>query len=350
LVGAAAGVAALLAGLDSVGSLGSLAAAAMAAAVAAGIADLLLASLIHVLRRIGSMADLVRNAAPPLLLSIPLYTPLVTGLAFIYQRSSPFVLLLFFIPALAAQRLFVLFQNERRLNREVTSHVDQLESAHSSFVDALVVTLDARDRYTAGHSHAVAVYARDIAHALGLPAEEQALAYRCGLVHDIGKIGVAPGLLEKPGALTLNERREVERHPVVGEEILARIDGNQQLAAIVRHHHERLDGQGYPDGLRGEQIPLLSRVLAVADTYNAMTSERPYREAMPSRVARLRLQQAAGSQLDVEALVAFERLLATRGEDYRTAQGREFVRENTPKPVEFNPADELPYQLLAAAG
>jgi HD-GYP domain-containing protein (c-di-GMP phosphodiesterase class II) len=81
-----------------------------------------------------------------------------------------------------------------------------------------------------------------------------------------------------------------------------------------------------------------------------MTSERPYREAMPSRVARLRLQQAAGSQLDVEALVAFERLLATRGEDYRTAQGREFVRENTPKPVEFNPADELPYQLLAAAG
>jgi HD-GYP domain-containing protein (c-di-GMP phosphodiesterase class II) len=96
-------------------------------------------------------------------------------------------------------------------------------------------------------------------------------------------------LLEKPGALNLDERREMQRHSEIGERILANVETYAEIASVVRHHHERMDGQGYPDGLEGDEIPLLSRILAVADAYNAMTSDRPYRDAMPSRVARLRL-------------------------------------------------------------
>ena len=184
----------------------------------------------------------------------------------------------------------------------------------------MVATLDARDRYTAGHSAAVAVYARDIAKRLGLAEEEQKRAHLCGLVHDIGKVGLAPGLLEKAGPLTLDERRQMELHTAIGEKILANVEDYAEIAAVVRHHHERVDGHGYPDGLCGDAIPLLSRIIAVADAYDAMTSDRPYREAMSSRVARLRLAQAANTQFDTSVVAAFEAMLASAGESYRSGQ------------------------------
>ena len=162
-------------------------------------------------------------------------------------------------------------------------------SANLSFATALVATLDARDRYTAGHSAAVAIYASDIARRMGLSEHEQELVHLCGLVHDIGKIGLPAGLLEKPGALTLEERRQMEQHSTIGERILRNVDDYSEIAAIVRHHHERVDGNGYPDGLVGDEIPLLARIISVADAYNAMTSDRPYRDAMPSRVARFEI-------------------------------------------------------------
>ncbi len=163
----------------------------------------------------------------------------------------------------------------------------------------------------AGHSTAVAVYARDIAKRMGLSEHEQALAHVCGLVHDVGKIGLPAGLLEKPGALSLDERREMERHPEIGEEILRNVDDYGEIAEVVRSHHERVDGTGYPDRLDGDEIPILARIIAVADAYNAMTSDRPYRDAMPSRVARLRLAQAVESQFDTSVVAAFEAILAT---------------------------------------
>ena len=169
-----------------------------------------------------------------------------------------------------------------------------------------MATLDARDRYTAGHSAAVAIYASDIARRMGLSEHEQELINVCGLVHDIGKIGLQAGLLEKPGALTLEERRQMEQHSTIGERILRNVDDYSEIAAIVRHHHERVDGNGYPDGLVGDEIPLLARIISVADAYNAMTSDRPYRDAMPSRVARLRLAQAVESQFDTAVVAAFE--------------------------------------------
>ncbi len=189
-------------------------------------------------------------------------------------------------PAFAAQRFYRLYQEEREATQRLESANEQLERANLSFATALVATLDARDRYTAGHS-AVAIYAKDIAARMGLSEYEQRLAHLAGLVHDIGKIGLPPGLLEKPGALTLEERRQMEQHSVIGERILSKVEDYAEIAAIVRHHHERVDGHGYPDRAVGESIPLLSRIIAVADAYNAMTSDRPYRDAMPSGVASI---------------------------------------------------------------
>lgn len=193
-----------------------------------------------------------------------------------------------------------------------------------SFATALVATLDVRDRYTAGHSVAVAIYARDIAQRLGLSEEDQQLAHICGLVHDIGKIGLPAGLLEKPGSLTPDERRQMEEHSVIGERILTRVEGYEEIARVVRHHHEWIDGTGYPDGLAGEEIPLISRIVAVAEEYNVMTSDGPYRDAMPSRVARMLLLQGVDSQFDGEVVAAFEAILAGADEDYRTARRADF--------------------------
>lgn len=119
----------------------------------------------------------------------------------------------------------------------------------------------------------------------------------------------------------------LEHHSEIGERILAKVDDYAEIAAIVRHHHERVDGNGYPDGRIGDEIPLLSRIIAVADAYNAMTSHRPYREAMPSRVARLRLAQAVETQFDTSVVAAFEAILAGASEQYRSGTSADFALE-----------------------
>jgi putative two-component system response regulator len=261
-----------------------------------------------------------------------LYAPVVVLLTIAYQELSAWTLVLFFVPALAAQRLFALLQAQCQLTEELSEANEQLESANLSFASALVATLDARDRYTAGHSAAVAIYSRDIAERMGLSEKQQGLVHLAGLVHDIGKIGLPVGLLEKPGALTLDERRQMQEHSTIGERILAKVDDYSEIALIVRHHHERVDGNGYPDGLRGNDIPLLARIIAVADAYNAMTSHRPYRDAMPSRVARLRLAQAVETQFDTSVVAAFEALLAGADEQYWSASRRDFLLSGSHAP------------------
>ncbi len=252
-----------------------------------------------------------------MLASVPLYAPIVAVLAYSYETISPWSVALFAIPAVAAQRLLLLYRQQRETAEALGDANARLAEANLSFATALVATLDARDRYTAGHSAAVAIYAADIARRMGLSEHEQKLVHLCGLVHDIGKIGLPAGLLEKPGALTLEERRQMEQHSTIGERILRNVADYSEIAAIVRHHHERVDGNGYPDGLVGDEIPLLARIIAVADAYNAMTSDRPYRDAMPSRVARLRLAQAVESQFDTAVVAAFEAVLTGADEAYR---------------------------------
>jgi putative nucleotidyltransferase with HDIG domain len=257
---------------------------------------------------------------------------MVTVLAYAYLAISPWSVAFFAVPALAAQRLLLLYRQQRETAEALTSANARLAKANMSFATALVATLDARDRYTAGHSAAVAIYARDIARRMALSEREQELAHLCGLVHDVGKIGLSPGLLEKPGALNLDERRQMEQHSVIGERILKNVDDYSEIASIVRHHHERVDGNGYPDNLVADEIPLLARIIAVADAYNAMTSDRPYRDAMPSRVARLRLAQAVESQFDTSVVAAFEAILASADEAYRAGTHRAFLLEGLQKP------------------
>jgi HD-GYP domain-containing protein (c-di-GMP phosphodiesterase class II) len=302
---------------------GGLIAATLLGALVGEILEMVFAVTTIAVRR-GSIRDTVRTVAPLLVLVPPLYAPIVALLAFMYVQVSPWTLVLFLVPGMAAQRLYGLYQQERRLAADLSTANETLERANLQFAGALIATLDARDRYTAGHSAAVAIYSRDIAARMGLPQEVQDHTYLCGLVHDIGKIGLPPGLLEKPGALTLDERRQMQEHSEIGQRILAHVDEYSEIATVVRHHHERIDGQGYPDGLASESIPLVSRIIGVADAYNAMTSDRPYRDAMPSRVARLRLAQAVESQFDTAVVAAFEAILAGAAEDYRLARRRDF--------------------------
>jgi putative nucleotidyltransferase with HDIG domain len=335
LTGAAAGgSAAIVFHLMSPG-VGEVIAASTAAAFTAEVIDAAFASVMHQLRGYGSWTLAAKELLPVIVASVPLYSTAVSILVLAYQHVSPWTLALFFAPALAAQRWFLLYQDQRRLADDLQVANDQLRAANLSFAKGLIATLDARDRYTAGHSAAVAIYARDIAVRMGLAEEEQQLAHLCGLVHDIGKIGLPAGLLEKPGALTLDERREMQRHSEIGERILTNVDTYAEIAAVVRHHHERVDGQGYPDGIGGESIPLLSRIIAVADAYNAMTSDRPYRDAMPSRVARLRLAQAVETQFDTTVVAAFEAILAGAREEYRVGMGGEF---DLTRPSDAEPA------------
>lgn len=277
------------------------------------------------IRGTGSVRANLRDILSSDLVSVPLHVPTVSVLAYVYLTISPWSVALFAIPALAAQRLLLLYRRQRDATDALGEANARLASANMSFATALVATLDARDRYTAGHSSAVAIYARDIALRMDLSEREQELVHLCGLVHDVGKIGLPASVLEKPGALTLEERREMERHSVIGEEILRNVDDYGEIAGIVRSHHERVDGTGYPDSLAGDEIPLLARIIAVADAYNAMTSDRPYRDAMPSRVARLRLAQAVESQFDTGVVAAFEAILAGASEDYRMARGPQFI-------------------------
>ena len=303
---------------------GKLVAASLVGAVTGEALDVLFAALTASVRG-RPIRDVIRTIVPVVFSSAPVYAPIVALLAFMYVRVSPWTLALFLVPAMAAQRLYGLYQEQRQLAVDLSEVNETLERANLQFAAALIATLDARDRYTAGHSAAVAIYSRDIAQRMGLADEIRDQAYLCGLVHDIGKIGLPPGLLEKPGALTLEERRQMQEHSAIGERILAHVNEYSEIATIVRHHHERIDGQGYPDGLVDVDIPLVSRIIAVADAYNAMTSDRPYRDAMPSRVARLRLAQAVDSQFDTAAVAAFEAILASADEEYRLAKRKDFT-------------------------
>jgi putative nucleotidyltransferase with HDIG domain len=309
-------------------TVGELILAVVLAASVEAVVDSLLNGITVAIRGTGSYGAFLRSVKPLLISSLAVNVPAIVVLAYAYGEASEWTVLLFFAPGFAAHSLYRLYRQQREAAEGLAAANIRLQRANLSFATALVATLDARDRYTAGHSAAVAIYARDIAQRMGLSEEEQRLAHLCGLVHDIGKIGLPPGLLEKPGALTLEERRQMETHSAIGERILANVEDYAEIAKIVRHHHERIDGEGYPDRIHRDEIPQISRIIAVADAYNAMTSDRPYRDAMPSRVARLRLAQAVESQFDTDVVAAFEAILAGSSEEYRSGLNVVFEAES----------------------
>jgi len=174
---------------------------------------------------------------------------------------------------------------------------------------SLINAMDAKDSYTCGHSDRVALIARRIGEEIGLTREECNTLYVSGLLHDIGKIGVADAVLLKPGNLTPEEYAHIQQHPERGHTILKHLDQLAQVLPGVLHHHERYDGRGYPRGLQGAAIPLAARILAVADSYDAMSSCRPYRKAMPEAKVEAILKEGAGAQWDPQVIEAFFRIL-----------------------------------------
>jgi putative two-component system response regulator len=161
---------------------------------------------------------------------------------------------------------------------------DELESAEAVLF-SLALSIEAKDPYTEGHCHRLAQYSAALAERLGLPEELRVALHRAGIVHDIGKVAVPERILLKPGPLTVEERRIIERHPVVGERICAPLKSFRHVLPIIRHHHERADGSGYPDGLAGNEIPLAARILQTVDIYDALATDRPYRKALPPEEA-----------------------------------------------------------------
>ena len=183
----------------------------------------------------------------------------------------------------------------------------RLERAYLGTAEALAAALAAKDAYTAEHAHSIAEQAEAVGRRLGL-GENELGDLRLGAVfHDIGKISVPESILDKPGPLTPEERAVMERHTVVGEQILAPVEFLSRVCKLVRHEHERWDGAGYPDGLAGEDIPLGARIILACDALHAMTSDRPYRRALPVEVAYAELRRHSGTQFDpqvVDALLA----------------------------------------------
>lgn len=210
----------------------------------------------------------------------------------------------------------------QKANRDVLTMANQLRETYDGTLEALVSALDARDRETKGHSLRVAKYMMEIAYQMGIDpgTEEWVNMQRGGLLHDIGKIGVSDTILHKPGPLTDEEWVDMRRHPKIGHDMIKDIGFLSGAAQIVLAHHERFDGKGYPRGLAADEIPLGARIFVLADTFDAMTSDRPYRAAMSPDVAREEIIRCSGTQFDprcVQAfLLAWEKILAIRMEDW----------------------------------
>ena len=184
-----------------------------------------------------------------------------------------------------------------------------LKDSSLATIQALAAAVDAKDPYTQGHSRRVAEYACGLARHLGLPAEEIELLYTTGTLHDVGKIGVPDAILKKPGRLDDDERAIMETHPALGEVIVRKAPILAPTLPGVRNHHEKWDGTGYPDRLAGEAIPYHARLLAVADTYDAMTSDRPYRKGLAVEIALGEIAKGAGTQFDPTLARAFVELM-----------------------------------------
>lgn len=198
-----------------------------------------------------------------------------------------------------------------------------------SVVRTLVSAVEAKDQYTCGHSERVALYAKRLAQQVGYKDEDCELLYLTGLLHDIGKIAINDAILKKPGHLTDEEFAEIQRHPEEGWNILQSLQQLDYVLPGVLHHHERMDGKGYPDGLTETQIPLDGRILAVADAYDAMTSDRAYRKGMPHKKAISILREGAGTQWDREAIEAFLQIEEEIIEIRDSYQPRERPQRNT---------------------
>jgi len=191
------------------------------------------------------------------------------------------------------------------LEEKVKEQTDVINSMYVRSIDAMIKALEAKDFYTRGHSQRVTLYSMAIAAELGMKGQELEDLHRASVLHDLGKIGVREAVLNKPGRLTEEEFGEIVRHPETAVRILEPIPFFRPLLPAILHHHERFDGKGYPSRLAGRSIPLASRIMAIADTFDAMTSTRAYRKALPVADAIAEIRRCSGTQFDPDIVPAF---------------------------------------------
>lgn len=185
----------------------------------------------------------------------------------------------------------------------------QMKEHYLKTINSFTRALDAKDQYTNGHSERVAFYSVELAKKMMLPNKQIEELKTAALLHDIGKIGITDTILNKPGKLSLQEFYEIKRHPEIGARIIEEIPFLKHTAALIRHHHERIDGTGYPDSLKDHEIPLESKIISIADTYDAMTSDRPYRLAMTKEKAIQIIMSESGRQFNIEIVDSFVAML-----------------------------------------
>jgi len=195
-------------------------------------------------------------------------------------------------------RILRLESLQRNLQGEVDRRTAELKRLSKQVMLTLAGTIDAKDKYTNGHSERVAEYSRMIAQRFGMSEQEQENIYYMGLLHDIGKIGVPDEIINKTSRLNDEEYAVIKTHPSIGAEILEKMSELPDIAIGAKYHHERYDGKGYPEGLEGENIPLIARIIGVADAYDAMTSNRSYRRVMPQEVVREEFEKCKGTHFD----------------------------------------------------
>lgn len=240
---------------------------------------------------------------------------------------------------------------------ELVMQQQRIKELFLQTITALSEAVDAKDRYTSGHSKRVALYSRMIAERMGKSKEEQEEIYRAGLLHDVGKIRVPVEIINKPSKLTDEEYNIIKIHPVTGYHILRGISGSTMIAIAAKYHHERYDGKGYPNGLSGEKIPEVARILGIADSYDAMTSNRSYRKALPQDIVKAEIEKGKGTQFDphiadiMMQMIAEDREYTMRQTD--SMQRKILVVDDEPmnnKLIAHIMQDEPMYEITPAGG
>ncbi|MCW2922465.1 MAG: family phosphohydrolase [Thermoleophilia bacterium] len=314
---------------DAAGS-GDIGTLALVASVASGVlllGNVATAWMVIIGLRLSTMREYIALAVLTAAATFLLAAPIVLVLLIAMRSFGSIVIPLVLVPLLAANYFHGLFRRTLEMRDELAEKAQILARTNLQFAAAMVRALDTRDAYTAGHSAAVAVYTRDIAREMGFDDETVRLAHLAGLLHDIGKIGVPGRVLNKQSPLDDEEYELMKTHAAMGADILGEVDLYKDIAILVRYHHERIDGRGYPDKLEGEAIPAISRMISVADTYSAMTTDRPYRDGMPTEKAMSILPECRGTQLDADCTNAFKRILIVADADYQRGKQTDFEVE-----------------------
>lgn len=273
------------------------------------------------------LLSVVKTGFLPVLPSEAVAATLVLVFALAYENSGLPALAVLGVALFAFQWLTrALLKSEERAE-QLSVKTTQLASLQVGVLAALVQTLSLRDKMTARHSAAVARYARAIATEIGCSPEEQELVHTAGLLHDIGKFIFPDRILFADSKLDDEDWKIVKKHPAQGAKVVGRVSGYGPVAEIIRSHHERIDGNGYPDGLAGDDVPLLSRMISIADTYDVMTARDSYRKPVPPEEAVAELRRVSGAQLDGVLVEVFVSILERRGISFQHTTDADFERE-----------------------